>query len=350
MPANKYALIRYRVIDECLTNKARPYPDKEFLRQACEDRLYGSTDARVSVSTIEKDIYAMRYDGALGFEAPIAFHKYHKGYHYTEPDFSIKKVPLRDEEVEALQFATQTLYQFKDTPVFTAFEQLLSKLKDHVSLSGESMNEEYREYMLFEESEKGTGERHLTALLKAIREKRRLKMEYTFFQEEKEGKEYILDPYLLKQFRLRWYLMAYDTEAGKVKTFGLDRMIQVEVSDEHFMESDFSAGAYFKDTYGINHVLQAPERITLRIERPQSRYFLSRPLHPSLRLIRSEDEGDVLELELVPNQDLVIELMSWSPHVVVLAPESLKKEMMLRAQDLIDKHKASSSKENKAVS
>ena len=338
MPANKYALIRYRVIDECLTNMARPYPNKETLRQACEDRLYGSHDTRVSISTIEKDIYAMRYDSALGFEAPIAFHKYHKGYHYTEPDFTIKKVPLREDEIEALQFAAQTLYQFKDVPVFTAFEQVLSKLKEHVSLSGESMNQEYREYMLFEDSEKGTGERHLTVLLKAIREKRKVNLEYSFFQEDKAGKEYVVDPYLLKQFRLRWYLMAWDAEAEKVKTFGLDRMMSVNMTEEYFIEKDFSASTYFRDTYGINHLNKEPEQILLKIERPQSKYFLSRPLHPSLRLLRSEEDVDVLELILVPNQDLINELMSWTPHVVVLQPESLRDEMIARAEKMISIH------------
>ena len=334
MPANKYALIRYRVIDECLTNKARPFPDKEYLRQACEDRLYGSSDARVSISTIEKDIYAMRYDSALGYEAPIAFHKYNKGYHYTDADFSIKKVPLRDEEVEALQFAAQTLYQFKDVPVFTAFEQVLSKLKEHVSLSGENLNEEYREYMLFEDSEKGTGERYLTLLLKAIREKRKVNLSYSFFQEEKEGKDYILNPYLLKQFRLRWYLLAWDAKAEKVKTFGLDRILSLEVTSEFFLKKEFSAAKYFKDTYGINHTSKPPEQILLKIERPQSKYFLSRPMHPSLRLLRSEEDGDVLSLDLVPNLDLINELMSWAPHVEVLEPELLRKEMIKKIQDL----------------
>ena len=41
MPANKYALLRYRIIDRCLTHRMRPYPTKEDLRRACEEGLYG---------------------------------------------------------------------------------------------------------------------------------------------------------------------------------------------------------------------------------------------------------------------------------------------------------------------
>jgi hypothetical protein len=52
MPANKYALLRYRVIDRCISNKYRPFPSIEDLQQACEDAIYGSSNERVSRSTI----------------------------------------------------------------------------------------------------------------------------------------------------------------------------------------------------------------------------------------------------------------------------------------------------------
>ena len=60
MPANKYALLRYRIIDRCLTNPGKPFPTKEDLRQACEDALYGSDGEHISMSTVEKDLWAMR--------------------------------------------------------------------------------------------------------------------------------------------------------------------------------------------------------------------------------------------------------------------------------------------------
>lgn len=338
MPANKYALIRYRVIDECLTNKGRPFPNKEQLREACEDRLYGSQNARVSISTIEKDLNAMRFDSALGYEAPIAFDKYQKGYYYSEEGYTIKKVPLREEDMEALLFAAQTLYQFKDVPVFTAFEHVLAKLKEHVSLSGTTMSEEYREHMLFEDSHKGTGERHLINLLKAIREKNQVKVRYTFFQEGKPTKWYLLEPFLLKQFRLRWYLIARDVEADKVKTFGLDRMEEIIHEETFFIGPDFNASGYYKDTFGINHTGGIPEKIILKVDALEAKYFLSRPIHSSLKWVRSEPDGEVLELYLVVNHDLVNELLSWSPHLTVLAPLQLRSEVIQRLHALRERY------------
>src|SRR5690606_15976144 len=113
MPVNKYALLRYRIIDKCLRNKLKHYPSKEFLRQACEETLYNSSFERISISTIDKDLYAMRNDETLGFMAPIAYSKVHDGYFYKDENFTIDTIPLNEDDVDAIRFAVQTLHQFK---------------------------------------------------------------------------------------------------------------------------------------------------------------------------------------------------------------------------------------------
>jgi len=62
MPANKLALIRYHIIDGKLNKRFPGYPSKEELRSACEDELYGTMGKNISTSTIEKDIFAMKYN------------------------------------------------------------------------------------------------------------------------------------------------------------------------------------------------------------------------------------------------------------------------------------------------
>ena len=78
MPSNKYALFRYRIIDKLISNKYKPYPSKEDLRNACEDELYGIGSERIFDSTIEKDLWAMRNESLLGYNAPIKYSKLEK--------------------------------------------------------------------------------------------------------------------------------------------------------------------------------------------------------------------------------------------------------------------------------
>src|SRR6056297_877192 len=118
MPANKYALLRYRIIDRCISNKFNPFPNKEDLREACEEELYGSDGDRISASTIDKDLYAMRNEANLGYYAPIAYSKTEKGYYYEDPDYSIDEMPLNQEDIEAIEFAANTLAQFRGIQLF----------------------------------------------------------------------------------------------------------------------------------------------------------------------------------------------------------------------------------------
>ncbi len=99
MPANKYALLRYRIIDRCLKNTGKPYPSREDLRSTCEEALYGSGGDAISLSTIDKDIWAMKNEGELGYYAPISFSRTHGGYFYEDPEYSISELSLGDDDL-----------------------------------------------------------------------------------------------------------------------------------------------------------------------------------------------------------------------------------------------------------
>ena len=135
MPANKYALLRYRIIDRCLTNKGKPFPSREDLRQACEDALFGSGGDAISLSTIDKDIWAMKNENELGYYAPIKFSKQNGGYFYEEEGYSISELSLGDEDLEAIRFATATLEQFRSIPIFKQYESAIDKIINRVNIS-----------------------------------------------------------------------------------------------------------------------------------------------------------------------------------------------------------------------
>ena len=56
MPLNKEAYLRYKIIDDCISNKRKPYPSMEDIMVACEERIGKS----FTISTIQKDIKAMK--------------------------------------------------------------------------------------------------------------------------------------------------------------------------------------------------------------------------------------------------------------------------------------------------
>ena len=75
------------------------------------------------------------------------------------------------------------------------------------------------------------------------------------------------------------------------------------MSESHFLPFGFEPKEYFEYTYGISHSEARAERIRFKVDKPQSSYFLSMPMHPSLRKVGEEPDHELLEMDLVVNQE-----------------------------------------------
>jgi len=324
MPANKYALLRYRIIDRRISNKFNPFPNKEDLREACEEELYGSDGDRISSSTIDKDLYAMRNEANLGYYAPIAYSKTEKGYYYEDPDYSIDEMPLNQEDIEAIEFAANTLAQFRGIQLFESSGDAIDKILGRLSLrppEGQSVEQ----YVQFETAPEYKGARYLKLLLEAIKENRRVHFVYRKFSGE-PAKDYALHPYLLKEYRNRWYVVGFNPVKKATVVFGLDRIIgEIELSDRHFeRSSDFDAERYFKHSIGITSVDEPPEEILLRFSSLAGKYVESQPLHGSQVLIKQTKSSTEVKLYLSITRELVMQLLSYGSDVEVLGPTKLR--------------------------
>ncbi len=328
MPANKYALLRYRIIDRCIGNVYKPYPGKEDLRRACEEELYGSAGERVSESTIDKDIYAMRNELNLGYHAPIAFSKEHKGYYYTEPGYSIDKFPLGEEEADAIRLAAITLSQYRGIELFRSSENAIDKILDRLQLSPTAGHEALDAVVQFETAPAFKGGRHLKQLFAAIGRKQVVSFAYAKFDGGKQ-RPYSLHPYLLKEYRNRWYVIGFNPDKGAVVVFGLDRIEgEVHLSDQLFSpQPGFNADVYFKHSLGITAIDEAPERIHLRFTPLTGKYVASQPLHHSQQVLRDDEVALEISLDLCITRELVMQVLSYGPDVEVKAPEKLRMQV-----------------------
>ncbi len=339
MPANKYAQLRYRIIDRCLTNKHRPYPTKEDLRAACEEELYGSDGEHISLSTIDKDLYAMRNEINLGYNAPIAYNRLHKGYEYTDPEYSIDRFPLRDEDVEAIELAAKTIAQFRGIPMFETSQDAIEKILARMRLRPVGDAPDDSDFVLFDTAPVYRGGEHLSVLLRAIREQLVVHFEYAKFSGE-NTKRYTLHPYLLKEYRDRWYVIGKNPKRKAVVVFGLDRIEgEVEVGNEFFeREEAFDNERYFKHSIGITAVPGKPEKIHLRFTPISGKYVESLPWHASQKVLKNDADGLEIELFLTDTKELRMEILSFGKDVEVLRPQSLRAAMRQELADALGQY------------
>ncbi|MCB9224742.1 MAG: WYL domain-containing protein [Crocinitomicaceae bacterium] len=322
----KNAQLRYRVIDRCLRNPYRPYPSKEDLRQACEEALYGTTEGSdICDSTIEKDLFAMRME----FDAPIKYSKRDKGYCYEDEDFSIDQIPLSEDDIEAIKFATNTLMQFRDVSIFKQFGFAIDKIFDRVHISNNPMDEMVDNYVQFENQSTTTGNELLPDLLKAIKERQIIQFNYSNYKTNKAKDRRVL-PLLLKEYRNRWYLICYEIERSRVLTFGLDRISSLELTQDHYMYPvNFNPADYFKYSFGITVLNDdKPETVIFKIDKTGSKYIESQPLHSSQNLVKEGKSRDTYEIQVYSeSEELKRTLLSYGNQLEVIKPEKLREDI-----------------------
>lgn len=328
MPHIKNALIRFRIIDRCLRNSYRPYPSKEDLRSACEEALFGSEDgANICDSTIEKDMFAMKME----HDAPIKYSKRDKGYYYTEPDFSINDIPLSEDEIESIKFATNTLIQFRDTAMFREFGFAIDKIFDRVNISKDPNADDISNLVQFEVAISAKGNEFLAPLLNAIRQRNIVKFEYeSFVTGKKKSRETVA--LLLKEYRNRWYLISFDINKSSIITYALERMEQLEVTEKIAdLKIDFNSEQFFMHAVGITASEQAKlEKVVFKAENVAAKYIQSQPFHQSQIIEKEGKNKTVFSMEVLISEELIRSILSYSGEIEVQKPESLRKMIIER--------------------
>ena len=321
MPKNKSALIRYRIIDSCLTNKQRPFPSLEFLAEKCAEKL----DTAISVSTIEKDIRTMKRSYPYGFDAPIIYNKERKGYAYGEQGFSIAELQLEQEEWDALRYASNLLYQYAAVPIFKDFKYAIEKIDARFSLQLDVEDEAIRKIVQFESGIATTGYDWLTIIYPAISLKWILNMQYENIYKN-EIKNYQVVPYLLKENRNRWYMIGWVEERNDYLTFALDRIQNIEVQKQkQKTKSDFNPDVFLIHSVGIMKNEGKPSKVVLLVKDPYHKLVQLEPIHSSQKIIKTNKDSIQIELSVYINQELYNKILSMSSYCKVIQPASLKK-------------------------
>lgn len=169
---------------------------------------------------------------------------------------------------------------------------------------------------------------NLNGLLHAIKNTLQIKFAYQKFWEE-EISQRTVEPYALKEFKNRWYILAKDKKDNKIKSFALDRLTNLEITNGHFVfPEDFSIEESYRYCFGIiSPSDQEPQEIILSFDPVQGKYIKTLPLHDSQQIIIENNKELQVKLMLFVTYDLVKELLSYGEYVKVLQPESLVEEM-----------------------
>lgn len=178
------------------------------------------------------------------------------------------------------------------------------------------------------EKRRPKGTENLYGLVHAIKNKKCISFAYAKFWDDFSTSRTI-EPYALKEFSNRWYIIGKDLKDENTKTFALDRLTELQISANNFKHPiNFEVEDHFRYCFGIiSPNGQAPQKIVLSFEAHQGKYIKTLPLHDTQRVILDTEEELQIELKLCITHDFVMELLSYGKTLKVLEPQSLIQSM-----------------------
>lgn len=197
----------------------------------------------------------------------------------------------------------------------------------------------YGQSLIFEDR-KALGTENLHGLLHAIKNCFEVSFTYHKFYDDTVSQRNI-QPAAIKEARNRWYLLGRDTKDGLYKSFGLDRMDNLEISRRSFEKlTDFDPEEEYRYSFGIiNGTGEKPEKVELAFTPREGRYIKSLPLHHSQELIKETKEETVFSYYIIPTYDFRQEILSYGDQVKVLKPASLKKDIAATLEAAVKSYK-----------
>lgn len=180
-----------------------------------------------------------------------------------------------------------------------------------------------------------SGQQYLTPIIEAMRDGHKIEVTYQSYWKE-HSNTFEIEPYFVKIFKQRWYVVAYSEGMDKIMIYALDRIQQLSTTDNKFdFPKDFKAEEYFFDCYGIiNDENIKPCLVKIKTNTYQAKYLRGLPLHHSQSEIEVDENITIFQYYIKPTFDFKKELLSMGAEIEVLEPKWLRKEMKNIIEDM----------------
>lgn len=345
MSTNKLALIRYKTIDNCLRQKHRKWTLDELIEKVSE-QLYELEGIHNGVSkrTVQADIQLMR-SNKLGYNAPIIVTD-RKYYSYEDPNYSISNSPISATDMEKMKEVVEVLKHLNGFAYFDEMSDMIARLEDKMLVN----SGEHKQAIQMESNTLLKGLNWINTLHKAIREEIPLLITYKSFKTDTPS-DTVYFPYLLKEYRNRWFLICRQKKNNGLQTLALDRIHEIaEMAKSQFVPYDgVDFERYFSDTIGVTKSIKdRGNKVILHVESKNAPYVETKPLHNSQQILNRLDDGSIIiRIDVVLNFELEREILGFGECMKVLAPRYLVNRIKRRVSQSMKQYSDSENNQQK---
>ena len=332
MAQGKNAYIRYKVLDRCFRDRRKKYFIDDLVN-ICNEELFNYDGSSVTERQVRADIHFMQREagGAIPLETKRVGHKVY--YRYSNPNFSIKNLPMSQQEAELLSDTISMLSRFKGMPNHEWLEATIAQMKSTFNLDNGQQS-----YVSFSQNEDLRGLNYFSRLYEAIASCQVVSLQYHKFTGE--AWERLVHPYQLRQYNNRWFLVGWEPAvAAKIPlvVIPLDRIDDYRILDkEHFVSYQGDIDECFKDIVGVSLKFKEPcQHIVFKAYHPTSSYIETKPIHHSQRVVERHEEYTIFSLDLIPTYEFETIMLTYADKCEILEPLDLREKIKERAKNIV---------------
>ena len=173
-----------------------------------------------------------------------------------------------------------------------------------------------------------SGKRYLIPLIEAMRDGMIVEVDYQSFRQQVPA-NFEIEPYCLKLFRQRWYVVARSPHYNRVMIYSLDRILDLEVSEKTFYyPEEFNPQSLFWCLlWHCSRWWYRDRDCAVEGLRSSGQVFWCLAIASFPTYGRSTEGHTVYEYRIRPTYDFVQELLSHGADVEVLQPSLLRSRL-----------------------
>ena len=259
-------------------------------------------------------------------------------YRFLET-FGLGDVPFTPDEVLALAFGEDLLRALEGTVFHDSIRSALAKIRAGLGpeLSGflERLGQSFR-VLPGPHKRYAQSRETIQTLNEAVLGCRTVSMRYRTASTGKvAGRK--LDPYRIWYRSGGLYVIGFDHKSGEIRTFAVDRIRKVELTDAGFTVPDsFDFDAYTADAFGV--MAEPATRVRIRFDRSWAVHVEERTWHPSQKLEAGPDGAVELTMEVGGTAELRNWVLSFGGGAEVLEPEALRAEVKAELESALARY------------
>jgi hypothetical protein len=333
MSTNRHAQIRYTILDRCFSNFSREFVYEDLLEEV-NNKLYDLGTEGIQLRQLQYDIAHMKSNEGYNIELDENLKLLKKRiFRYKDRNFSLANHPLNQNDSEQLETTLAILSRYKYREEFNWLEELIPRMELAFNLVKSGDNGA----ISYQENQDLKGREFIGILFNQIIKRHVIEIEYQPYNKDAEVLH--VHPYHLKQHNNRWFLFCYNEKYKDLSNYPLDRINSLRETSNVFEESSINWIDYFDDIIGVTIPDGGKlEIVKLKFSEKRINYVLTKPLHGTQKLDKTDESGLTIQIEVMPNPELYQLILSFGEDVEVISPTEVRNEIIEKINNTKSKY------------